>query len=107
MELKVPHILVEEKNSPDLFDLINKVANNEIVANVEKNKVDLYLEDGCVMDKGDYFKPISWWKDQSLKFHILLRLAIDVLAIPITCVVSEDGCVMDKGDYFKHQYLMF
>ncbi|KAG6495418.1 hypothetical protein ZIOFF_043239 [Zingiber officinale] len=57
---------------------------------LEKSKVDVYLEKGCHMHiPNDAFDALDWWKLNAYKFLILPTMARDILAIPITIVASE------------------
>ncbi|CAA0842934.1 Zinc finger BED domain-containing protein DAYSLEEPER [Striga hermonthica] len=60
----------------------------------EKNELDLYFEDGLLTAKDNpgvdivNLDALKWWKDTS-KYKILPKMAIDILAIPISTVASE------------------
>ncbi|KAE8671157.1 hypothetical protein F3Y22_tig00111990pilonHSYRG00058 [Hibiscus syriacus] len=42
-------------------------------------------------EPGVYFDALGWWKENNLKFNILSKMAIDILAIPVTTVASESS----------------
>ncbi|KAG6472207.1 hypothetical protein ZIOFF_069666 [Zingiber officinale] len=68
----------------------------------EKSELDVYLEEGCHRhNPNDAFNALGWWKLNTYKFLVLLTLARDILAIPISTVASEatfsaEGYVIDK-----------
>lgn len=73
----------------ELFDLIRAARRTESV-NVRKSEVDDYFDEGCYyVEEGDKFDPIEWWKEKSLKYRVLSRVAVDILAVPVTTVASE------------------
>ncbi|CAH1414842.1 unnamed protein product [Lactuca virosa] len=53
----------------------------------------MYLEEGVYRDQGqngmDSFKALEWWNVHKLKYRVLSKMAMDVLAIPISTVASE------------------
>ncbi|XP_071912349.1 zinc finger BED domain-containing protein RICESLEEPER 2-like [Coffea arabica] len=56
----------------------------------EKSNLDVYLKEGrYICDANANLDVLDWWKGERWRFPILLRLASDVLAIPITIVASE------------------
>ncbi|KAK8916160.1 hypothetical protein KSP39_PZI022402 [Platanthera zijinensis] len=57
-----------------------------------KSELDLYIEETCLMlDRAtsSSFDALVWWKENSMKYRILSKMARDILAIPITTVASE------------------
>ncbi|KAI0499109.1 hypothetical protein KFK09_020010 [Dendrobium nobile] len=55
-----------------------------------KSDLDNYLEDGLeICPPGKTFDVIGWWKSNQAKYRILSRLAVEILAIPISTVASE------------------
>ncbi|KAL0928761.1 hypothetical protein M5K25_000682 [Dendrobium thyrsiflorum] len=55
-----------------------------------KSDLDNYLEDGLeICPPGKTFDVIGWWKNNQAKYRILSRLAVEILAIPISTVASE------------------
>ncbi|KAL7617332.1 hypothetical protein Lser_V15G02289 [Lactuca serriola] len=59
----------------------------------EKSELDMYLEEGVYRNQGqngmDSFKALKWWNAHKLKYRVLSKMAMDVLAIPISTVASE------------------
>ena len=56
-----------------------------------QSDLDAYLvEDRCIF-QGDpnEFNALEWWRWSTLKYHILSRMAHDILAIPITIGASK------------------
>ena len=62
-----------------------------------KIDLDIYLEEdvyireknenGIAMDAD--FDALEWWKSNALKYHILSKMAKDILVVPISTVTSE------------------
>lgn len=73
--------------TPGLMRL-QRLIQDDTVENA-KSEIDIYLEEGVYMCKDGYFDIIRWWKENSLKFKILSKMACDILSIPITTVASE------------------
>lgn len=60
-----------------------------------KSEVEIYLADGW--EKMDQtFDLLSWWKENSVKFSILSKVAIHVLAMSILTVASESTFSIDS-----------
>nr|GEV66402.1 zinc finger BED domain-containing protein RICESLEEPER 2-like [Tanacetum cinerariifolium] len=77
------------KNGTTKFDLNIR---NEDTTISEKSEIDTYLEEGVYIgESGVYFDALGWWKDKSSKFKILSKMAVDILAIPLTTVASESA----------------
>ena len=60
----------------------------------------MYLDEGLFISQDYKFGALAWWKEKSMKFHILSKLAPNVLIFPITIVAYEAtfsarGCVID------------
>ncbi|GKD33540.1 zinc finger BED domain-containing protein RICESLEEPER 2-like protein, partial [Tanacetum coccineum] len=66
------------------------VKKNESVK-PQKSELDNYLEEGVYIcdDNSKGFDVLTWWRANSLRYRILSQMARDILAIPITTVVSE------------------
>ena len=58
---------------------------------LQKNDVERYLVEACEDMLLENFDVLGWWKINSGKFKILLRIAKDVLAVPISMVASESA----------------
>jgi hypothetical protein len=59
-----------------------------------KSDLDIYLEESvfiCEEGSSEEFNALEWWKATTLKFHILSKMARDILSIPITTVASESA----------------
>ncbi|KAA8550057.1 hypothetical protein F0562_001741 [Nyssa sinensis] len=57
-----------------------------------KSDLDVYLDESafiCAEGSANKFNIMEWWKANTLKFRILLKMARDILSIPITSVASE------------------
>ncbi|KAJ7950901.1 zinc finger BED domain-containing protein RICESLEEPER 2-like [Quillaja saponaria] len=64
-----------------------------------KTEVEMYLEEPTI-DPDEDFDILLWWKANASKYKILLMIARDVLAIPVSTVASVSlfstgGCVLD------------
>ncbi|KAL4333688.1 hypothetical protein GQ457_07G004640 [Hibiscus cannabinus] len=78
-------------------DFVNEV---ELFDTSETTELDKYLGDKCVRETDD-FDIFSWWSMQNMNYPILMRMAHDVLAIPVSTVASESvfstgGHVLDS-----------
>ena len=54
-----------------------------------KSELDVYLDEGLFISQDYKFDALAWWKEKSMKFRILSKLAENVLAVPITTVAFE------------------
>ena len=52
------------------------------------SEIDIYLLEANVRTEGD-FDILQWWKMNSDRFEVLGQMARDILAIPVSTVVSE------------------
>ncbi|KAI3681210.1 hypothetical protein L6452_35995 [Arctium lappa] len=75
--------------SSGLSELLLDVLSGETLVNRVKSELDMYLEEGCFFSQDYKFNVLAWWKEQSNTFRILSRMAINILAVPITTVASE------------------
>ena len=57
----------------------------------KKNELEIYLSEDIIMDEGDSFDVLRWWKHNSERFPVLSLMARDVLAVPISTVASESA----------------
>ena len=81
------------------FKTRGRIESNQFVRNADniqptKSDLDVYLEEGvflCSDDSDSNFDALEWWKANNLKFRILLKMASDILSIPITTVASESA----------------
>ncbi|KAK4492680.1 hypothetical protein RD792_003500 [Penstemon davidsonii] len=53
-----------------------------------KSELDKYLSEDCE-PLVDTFDILSWWKVETHRFPILLRMARDILVVPVSTVASE------------------
>ncbi|XP_031108434.1 zinc finger BED domain-containing protein RICESLEEPER 2-like [Ipomoea triloba] len=56
----------------------------------KKTELDIYLSEAIVEEENS-FDILRWWKINAERFPILSKLAMDVLAIPISTVASESA----------------
>jgi hAT family C-terminal dimerisation region len=62
------------------------------VANPPKSDLEVYIgEPIYVVEDENFFDVLKWWSQNCSKYHILSKLARDVLCIPITTVASESA----------------
>ncbi|KAL0303524.1 UNVERIFIED_CONTAM: Zinc finger BED domain-containing protein RICESLEEPER 1 [Sesamum radiatum] len=90
--LKVKVLVLVEYQEADL-NILNFL---ELVQSVQpqKSEFDMYLEESCYSFKKEnkiekIFDVLEWWRVNSVKYKVLSVMAQDILAIPITIVVSE------------------
>ena len=57
----------------------------------KKNELEIYLSEDIIMDEGDSFDVLRWWKHNSERFPVLSLMARDVLAVPSSTVASESA----------------
>ncbi|CAJ2639106.1 unnamed protein product [Trifolium pratense] len=90
-----------------------------------KSELQQYLDEGIYVPNTTSFSALDWWRNNSMKYKILSKMAADILAIPISTVASEStfsagGRVIDEfrsrlseesvealicgGDWFRHKY---
>ncbi|XP_071694325.1 zinc finger BED domain-containing protein RICESLEEPER 1-like [Rutidosis leptorrhynchoides] len=55
------------------------------------SELQMYYDEGLHILQGgmDSFNVLEWWNIHKMKFHVLSKMAKDVLAIPISTVASE------------------
>ena len=54
-----------------------------------KSELDVYLDEGIFISQHYKFDALAWWKEKSMKFRILSKLAPNALVFPITTVAYE------------------
>ncbi|XP_051152525.1 zinc finger BED domain-containing protein RICESLEEPER 1-like [Andrographis paniculata] len=109
------------------FDQIMSLVRAKEAIPVSKSELDAYLEDSVYIPDGNMssFCALEWWRNNSMKYKVLSKMAADVLAIPISTVASEStfsagGRVIDEyrsrlneesietlicgGDWLRHKY---
>jgi hypothetical protein len=57
---------------------------------VQRTELERYLEDG-LEDTSPTFNILTWWKGKTNKYHVLSRIARDILAILVSTVSSESA----------------
>ena len=89
---------VTTQEADDLFldemdeDIQNYFYDQQGPQDVEKSEIESYLKEEPVRwnDKTDgTFDILAWWKGKQGTYHVLARLARDVLAIQVSTVASE------------------
>ncbi|CAN1773715.1 Putative AC transposase, partial [Linum perenne] len=53
-----------------------------------KEEFDTYISDGLIPRSGE-FDILAWWKSNGSKYPTLTLIARDILAVPVSTVVSE------------------
>ena len=71
-------------------DLYNKRMKLTTGDGSRRSELDKYLAED-VEENSPQFKVLNWWKDNSLRFPVLSRMARDILAIPISTIASESA----------------
>lgn len=96
------------------------------VESSDKSELKMYLEEGVLKGhEGPSFNVLDWWNMHKLKYRVLSKMAMDILAVPISTVASEStfsagGRVIDPyrstlasttvemlicgGDWIRHIY---
>ncbi|KAG6508584.1 hypothetical protein ZIOFF_033958 [Zingiber officinale] len=78
-------------STDDFLDSFDKEVALECDINTDlKTELDHYLEDK-VLSRNVDFDILEWWKTNGTKYPTLMRLARDILAIPISTVASESA----------------
>ncbi len=55
------------------------------------NELDKYLAENCKGRKDVNFDILLWWKANSSRYQVLSKMALDVLAVPVSTVASESA----------------
>nr|XP_012575278.1 zinc finger BED domain-containing protein RICESLEEPER 2-like [Cicer arietinum] len=81
-------------------EILSILRENETVLLV-KSELQDYLDEGIYVLKTKSFCALDWWRNNSMKYKILSKMAADVLVIPISIVASEStfsagGRVIDE-----------
>lgn len=109
------------------FDqIMNIVRANEAIPPM-RSELEDYLKENVYIPEtsNSSFSVLEWWRNNSLKYKVLSKMAGDILAIPISTVASEStfsagGRVIDEyrsklneesiealicgGDWLRHNY---
>ncbi|XP_075636651.1 zinc finger BED domain-containing protein RICESLEEPER 2-like [Castanea sativa] len=75
-------------SSFDLF--VNNSSSSSKKHRSARMKFDHFIDEG-VLKRSEDFDILAWWKSNGLKYHILQRIARDILVILITTVASESA----------------
>jgi hypothetical protein len=109
------------------FDEIMSIIKETEAISPMKSELQEYLDEGLydVSPNITSFSALDWWRNNSMKYRILSKMAANILAIPISTVASEStfsagGRVIDEfrsrlseesvealicgGDWFRHKY---
>ena len=55
------------------------------------NELDKYLVENCKGRKDVNFDILLWWKANSSRYQVLSKMALDVLAVPVSTAASESA----------------
>ncbi|XP_058760052.1 zinc finger BED domain-containing protein RICESLEEPER 2-like [Vicia villosa] len=107
------------------FDEIMSIIQESEAISPIKSELQDYLDEGIYIPKSASFCALDWWRNNSMKYKTLSKMAADILAIPISTVASESifsagGRVIDEhrsmlneesvealiygGDWFRQKY---
>ncbi|CAJ2643299.1 unnamed protein product [Trifolium pratense] len=107
------------------FDEIMSIIQENEAIPPKKSELQDYLDEGLYVPNSTSFCALDWWRNNSMKYKILSKMAADILAIPISTVASEStfsagGRVIDErrtklsedsvealicgADWFRHKY---
>ncbi|CAK8562101.1 unnamed protein product [Lathyrus sativus] len=84
------HSRIENGEDDEDWDNLFRMNMKKKHCEVQKNELEGYLEDG-VEDDSPTFNILTWWKGKTNKYHVLSRIARDILAIPVSTVSSESA----------------
>ncbi|CAL5213057.1 unnamed protein product [Lathyrus oleraceus] len=84
------HSRIENGEDDEDWDNLFRMNMKKKQCEVQTNELERYLEDG-VEDDSPTFNILTWWKGKTNKFHVLSRIARDILAIPVSTVSSESA----------------
>ncbi|KAL1359242.1 hypothetical protein AAHE18_04G094400 [Arachis hypogaea] len=70
-------------------EMLNMVREKEAI-HPTKSELEVYLDESAYIPEGNSksFSALEWWKNNSLKFKVLSKMAADILAIPVSTVAS-------------------
>ncbi|KAK1382188.1 hypothetical protein POM88_019923 [Heracleum sosnowskyi] len=71
--------------------LENYLQHKQLFVTEKKNDLERYLAEEPVNPMASSFNILDWWKDNSVKYKNLSKMARDVLAIPVSTVASESA----------------
>ncbi|CAH9076336.1 unnamed protein product [Cuscuta epithymum] len=73
------------------FEQIMRIVREKQAIPPTKSELEVYLEDDLYIPDSSSlsFCALEWWKNNSMKYKVLSKMAADIRAIPITTVASE------------------
>ncbi|XP_058750244.1 zinc finger BED domain-containing protein RICESLEEPER 2-like [Vicia villosa] len=73
------------------FDRIMSIVREKEAVPAVKSELQTYLDEGVYIPDGNNnsFCVLEWWRNNSLKYKILSKMAADILAVPISTVASS------------------
>lgn len=74
-----------------LVDIKFSEYKRQLVVRPKSSELDKYLEEYVMDIKDMHFDILDWWKNNTLNYPVLSRMARDILAIPVTTVSSESA----------------
>jgi hypothetical protein len=80
----------ENGEEDDDWDNLFRINVKKKQRDVQRTEFEWYLEDG-LEDTSPTFNILTWWKGKTNKYHVLSRIARDILAIPVSTVSSESA----------------
>ncbi|XP_061347979.1 zinc finger BED domain-containing protein DAYSLEEPER-like [Gastrolobium bilobum] len=86
-----PSTKVSQDFESGFAQLMSMIRARESVHSV-KSELKCYLEENVYISEDNShlsFDALEWWKNNSMKYRILSNMAKDILAIPVSTIVSE------------------
>ncbi|GAU48233.1 hypothetical protein TSUD_184130 [Trifolium subterraneum] len=80
----------ENGEDDDDWDNLFRMNVKKKQRDVQRTELERYLEDG-LEDTSPTFNILTWWKGKTDKYHVLSRIARDILSIPVSTVSSESA----------------
>ncbi|GAU10414.1 hypothetical protein TSUD_419130 [Trifolium subterraneum] len=80
----------ENGEDDDDWDNLFRMNVKKKQRDVQRTELERYLEDG-LEDTSHTFNILTWWKGKTNKYHVLSRIARDILSIPVSTVSSESA----------------
>ena len=75
-----------------MVQLCEEIYANVNASSLNKTELEIYLEEPALNPKvWKELDGLTWWKSNQERFPILLRMAADILSVPITTVASESS----------------
>jgi hypothetical protein len=73
-------------------DVVSKMGQGRSRYADRETNLDIYLEEDVYLSGMEIdFDALAWWKCNALKYHILSKMARDILVVPISTVASESS----------------